>query len=121
MIKEYNFIHNAYLKCDKFVAETCKNRKYSHGHNHMKRVADLALNIVKNDKFNFTKEEINIIIICAWLHDVNDHKYYYEKNEQKLNDFLEKYFKKNKNLIINITERVSFSREEKCGTEDWLE
>ena len=56
MIKEYNFIHNAYLKCDKFVAETCKNRKYSHGHNHMKRVADLSLNIVKNDKFNFTKE-----------------------------------------------------------------
>ena len=121
MITDYNFIQDAYLKCNKFVAETCKNRKYSDGHNHMERVADLALNIVKNDNFDFTKEEINIIIICAWLHDVNDHKYYYEKNEQKLNDFLEKYFKKNKNLIINITERVSFSREEKCGTEDWLE
>ena len=42
MITDYNFIQDAYLKCNKFVAETCKNRKYSHGHNHMKRVADLT-------------------------------------------------------------------------------
>ena len=53
MITDYNFIQDTYLKCNKFVAKTCKNRKYSHGHNHMKRVADLT-NII----FSFILQNI---------------------------------------------------------------
>ena len=103
----------------KFVSETCKNRDESHGFDHMKTVANISSIIVSryfgvNDKYKF------LITICAWLHDVNDHKYDNE-NEEVLNHFLELNFPEYRSLILDIIKRVSFSFEKKYGRDDWLE
>ena len=83
---------HAYIICDKFVNNICQNRGSSHGYNHMKRVADLSIAIIEQSEFDLTYDDIQIIIACAWLHDVNDHKYHYENNLPLLRSFLKNNF-----------------------------
>jgi hypothetical protein len=63
-----------------FVRRMCNGRDDSHGHPHMKKVAYNALEIFINEYPNYEttdelKFNLSIVIICAWLHDVPDHKY----------------------------------------------
>lgn len=102
-----------------FVTESCKDRDESHGFDHMRAVANIALIIVSYLSDISEKQKI-LILICAWLHDVNDHKYGNE-NEEKLNIFLEQNFPEYKSLILDIIKRVSFSFEKKYGRDKWLE
>ena len=71
-----------------FVAEICQGRDDSHGHAHMKAVAETTRFIIQQD---FIDESGNLTldaITAAWLHDVADHKYDHDGTlEQKLDDF----------------------------------
>jgi HD superfamily phosphodiesterase len=109
---------STYEILSKFVQETCATRDESHGWLHMQLVAHLSLLIISNLS-DFTPEETELALICAWLHDVNDHKYGNE-NEEKLNKFLDENFSKDKILILAIIKRISFSNEKKNGKADWL-
>ena len=102
-----------------FVSETCKNRDESHGFHHMKTVANISL-IIISYLSDITDKQKSIVIICAWLHDVNDHKYGNE-NEEILDQFLELNFSEYKTLILDIIKRVSFSFEKKNGRDNWLD
>ena len=101
-----------------FVKNVCKNRDETHGFNHMKTVYNNAL-IIMSHLPKITSRQRSLSIICAWLHDVNDHKYNNE-NEEVLNIFLDKYFSESKILIIEIIKRISFSFEKKYGRQNWL-
>jgi len=110
---------NLTARLSKFVFETCKNRDESHGFNHMKTVANIS-SILLSRYFGINDKYISLVAICAWLHDVNDHKYGNE-NEKVLDHFLELNFPEYKTLILDIIKRVSFSFEKKHGRDDWLE
>ena len=101
-----------------FVKDACKNRDETHGFNHMKIVYNNTL-IIMSGLPDITSRQRSLSIICAWLHDVNDHKYNNE-NEEILNIFLDLFFSESKILIIEIIKRVSFSFEKKYGRENWL-
>jgi len=107
------------LCLSKFVFETCKHRDESHGYDHMNAVANIST-IIVSYLDNISDKQKSLITICAWLHDVNDHKYDNE-NEEVLNSFLELNFPEHKSLILDIIKRVSFSFEKKHGRNDWLE
>jgi HD superfamily phosphodiesterase len=106
-------------RLSKFVFETCKHRDESHGHDHMKTVANIS-SIILTSYFGVNDKYKSLVAICAWLHDVNDHKYGNE-NEEVLNHFLELNFPEYKTLILDIIKRVSFSFEKKHGRDDWLD
>ena len=106
------------IKLSTFVKVTCKDRDSSHGWEHMKLVADTSIILCESTKL--TDYDVKMAIICAWLHDVDDHKYGYE-NTNVLDRFLNFHFKKDKLKILAIIERVAFSREIKYGKTDWLE
>jgi len=97
-----------------FVARQCSGRDASHGHQHMATVADnsvkiyqmmlddagvSAANLIAADvatevttprrRDSPTSELLlDLIIIVAWLHDVNDSKYASAANQQAIDDFL---------------------------------
>lgn len=97
-----------------FVKETCKDRDDSHGYQHMKTVADTSLIIfvelygLSNDNLEFAVD----VITVAWLHDVADHKYEKGTNlKETLKTFLGQFSPDKCDLIINIIDRISFSKE----------
>ena len=60
-----------------FVAETCADRDESHGHAHMKAVAETSLHLIQQD-FQDRRHYHHLMldaITAAWLHDIADHKY----------------------------------------------
>jgi HD superfamily phosphodiesterase len=75
-----------------FVQKTCVGRDDSHGHAHMKAVAEMSRCIVEQD---FGAEDsaghhrvIIDAITAAWLHDIADHKYDHDGTlEQRLDEF----------------------------------
>jgi uncharacterized protein len=71
-----------------FVKETCKGRDDSHGHAHMKAVAEMTRYIVEQD-FNDESDHLMLdAITAAWLHDIADHKYDHDGTlEQRLDEF----------------------------------
>ena len=97
-----------------FVAETCKDRDDSHGHAHMKAVAETTRFIIEQD---FIDESGNLTldaITAAWLHDVADHKYDHDGTlEQKLDDFGTANIW-NYQEIKQVIKYVSFSTENKA-------
>lgn len=113
-----------------FVEEVCRGRDESHGHLHMKAVAERSLELYLEDHGSETanKEIIEKIAMAAWLHDVADHKYDKEgKLGQKLTHFLSQKFKdpNSSQQISSIIERVSYSKENKAKVAkqplDWEE
>lgn len=60
-----------------FVQTVCNGRDESHGHTHMKTVAETARKIVERDFGDHPDFEQLLLdaITVAWLHDVSDHKY----------------------------------------------
>jgi uncharacterized protein len=71
-----------------FVKETCADRDESHGHAHMKAVAEMTRYIVEQD-FNDESGHLTLdAITAAWLHDIADHKYDHDGTlEQRLDEF----------------------------------
>ena len=92
------FVHKTYTTPDaiqtrwnilsNFVKETCADRDDSHGHAHMKAVAEMTRYIVEQD-FNDVSGHLTLdAITAAWLHDIADHKYDHDGTlEQRLDEF----------------------------------
>jgi uncharacterized protein len=97
-----------------FVAETCKGRDDSHGHAHMKAVAETTRFIIQQD---FIDESGNLMldaITAAWLHDIADHKYDHDGTlEQSLDHFGTTHIW-NYHEIKQVIKYVSFSTENKA-------
>jgi uncharacterized protein len=97
-----------------FVAETCKGRDDSHGHAHMKAVAETTRFIIQQD---FIDESGNLMldaITAAWLHDIADHKYDHDGTlEQRLDTFGTDNIW-NYPEIKQVIKYVSFSTENKA-------
>lgn len=111
-----------------FVNNVCKGRDASHGHEHMKTVAESALKIYENIqnplKSNHTRD---LVITTAWLHDVSDHKYTSDKNlDMIMYNFLKDFWDElDIKLILSVIDRISYSKENKILKEgkklDWEE
>ena len=97
-----------------FVAEICQGRDDSHGHAHMKAVAETTRFIIKQDFIDESGWLTLDTITAAWLHDVADHKYDHDGTlEQRLDAF------GNANIgnyeeIKQVIKYVSFSTENKA-------
>jgi HD superfamily phosphodiesterase len=97
-----------------FVKETCKGRDDSHGHAHMKAVAEMTRYIVEQD-FNDESGHLMLdAITAAWLHDIADHKYDHDGTlEQTLDEFGAANIW-NYDEIKHVIKYVSFSTENKA-------
>jgi HD superfamily phosphodiesterase len=97
-----------------FVKLTCKGRDDSHGHAHMKAVAEMTRYIVEQD---FNDESGNLMldaITAAWLHDIADHKYDHDGTlEQRLDEFGTANIW-NYEEIKHVIKYVSYSTENKA-------
>jgi HD superfamily phosphodiesterase len=106
------------LMLDHFVLYITKDRDKSHNRDHMYKISRLAIYIALEEHINHNL--LKDILITSWLHDVADHKYDPDKIlEYKLKHFLE-LFDKSK-LYFDIIQRISYSKEIKYGTKDWLD
>lgn len=105
-------------KLSNFVSNICKERDESHGHSHMKKVAENALKIIEADYKDFENYDIILrdTIIVSWLHDVADHKYDVDgRLYQNLLKFLkDESVTDSPELIMNIIDRISYSKEAKA-------
>lgn len=119
-----------------FVKLVCSDRDASHGYEHAKNVAANAAKIC--DKLQVSENIRKLVNICAWLHDIADHKYdhadrIYDDHADRiygdqrdgflhrvLTQFLRDNYPSNVQLILAIIERISFSRQIREGTDDWM-
>jgi metal-dependent HD superfamily phosphatase/phosphodiesterase len=110
---EFNKIKYLWNLCSNFVYKVCNNRDESHGPKHMELVAKNAFIIFNElDDFTFTIDDLETIIISAWMHDVSDHKYDKDgKMQIILDNFLDLNFPSKKYFINNIIKRISFTKE----------
>jgi len=105
-------------KLSAYVTEICHDRNPDHGHEHMQTVAYNTLKILQSENINCQKTWQDAIVV-AWLHDVADHKYDHDgKLKENMHQFITKIVD-NPTLIIDIIERISYSKEVKIGTDDW--
>jgi HD superfamily phosphodiesterase len=99
-----------------FVQKTCADRDESHGHAHMKAVAETSLRLIYRD-FQDRRQYHHLILdamTAAWLHDIADHKY--DKDgmlEQTLDAFGNKHIS-NYADIKKVIKYVSYSSENKA-------
>lgn len=116
-----------YRSLSLFVHNICENRDESHGHAHMCAVYNRAVQIFDGEYDRLINTPFNIseifkdIMIVSWLHDVADHKYDYDNN---IRDRLLKYLESISNtpiLLVNIIDRISYSKEVKNIKLDWNE
>ena len=94
-----------------FVSEVCSGRDESHGHAHMKEVAELSLEIGIGERAS--DSVIRLCQIVAWLHDVNDHKYDFDGTLTiKVQTFLNTLVGVHESQRVQcIIDRISFSKE----------
>lgn len=99
-----------------FVKTICAGRDDSHGHAHMKAVAETTRFIIQKD-WLYEGDSIVVLldaITAAWLHDVADHKYDHDGTlEQRLDAFGTVNIS-NYNEIKHVIKYVSFSTENKA-------
>jgi len=99
-----------------FVQTTCADRDESHGHAHMKAVAELTVYIIRQD-YRDRRQYHHLImdaITAAWLHDIADHKYDKDGTlEQQLDEFGHKNIS-NYTDIKQVIKYVSYSSENKA-------
>lgn len=102
-------------KTKKFVKKYMINLKdISHDYKHIKLVVKYSLKIAKKEGIK-TSNELFQIKMGALLHDIGDHKYTNENQENILKKFLdnfEKLSQNDKNEIIEIASNVSLSKED---------
>ena len=71
-----------------FVQRTCIGRSDTHGHAHMKAVAETSSYLLFVDFYDKDGSMMLDTITAAWLHDIADHKYDYDGTlEQRLDEF----------------------------------
>jgi hypothetical protein len=81
-------IEQRWNKLSDFVQTICAGRSDTHGHAHMKAVAETSSYIVFVDFYDKDGSMMLDTITAAWLHDVADHKYDYDGTlEQRLDEF----------------------------------
>jgi len=81
-------IEQRWNKLSDFVQTICAGRSYTHGHAHMKAVAETSSYLLFVDFFDKDGSMMLDAITAAWLHDVADHKYDYDGTlEQRLDEF----------------------------------
>ncbi len=109
---------NSYDNLSKFVQDICSDRDPSHGHSHMKQVTKNSLDIFANEINNYTSDQTkqnylkDLVMHVAWLHDVADHKYDKDGSiKKKVKDYLVKTVADCADLIENIIDRISYSKE----------
>jgi HD superfamily phosphodiesterase len=97
-----------------FVQKTCVGRDDSHGHAHMKAVAEMSRYIVEQD-FNDESGHLMLdAVTAAWLHDIADHKYDHDGTlEQRLDAFGTANIP-NYEEIKQVIKYVSYSTENKA-------
>jgi len=111
-----NAIQQRWNMLSEFVQTTCDDRDESHGHAHMKAVAETSLHIINQDyqdrrHYNHLKLDA---ITAAWLHDIADHKYDHDGTlEQRLDAFGQTHIP-NYADIKQVIKYVSFSSENKA-------
>ena len=99
-----------------FVQTTCADRDESHGHAHMKAVAEMTSHIISEDYSDRRqyKHLIQDAATAAWLHDIADHKYDHDGTlEQRLDEFGHKNIS-NYTDIKQVIKYVSYSTENKA-------
>jgi uncharacterized protein len=95
-----------------FVKKTCADRDESHGHAHMKAVAEMTRYIIQQDFNDYLTLDA---ITAAWLHDVADHKYDHDGTlEQRLDEFGRTANIWNYDEIKQVIKYVSYSTENKA-------
>ena len=103
-------------KLSNFVDETTEGRDDSHGHAHMKTVAQNAKTIMLH--MDISRDQYKWALIVAWLHDVADHKYDKDGTLQtKLVEFVNSIEPDPiiANYLVQCVDMVSFSNETKGG------
>lgn len=96
-------------RVDAFVAEVCSGRPPSHGLEHMRRVAEEALQLNEEDGCPATPE---LVHLAGMLHDVADHKYDCDgKMAARVAEFLkENYTVEDAEMAQLVADTVSFSK-----------
>lgn len=98
-----------------FVKKVCAGRDDSHGHAHMKAVAEMTRHLIQEDHIDESGWLTLDAITVAWLHDVADHKYDHDGTlEQKLDDFGAANNIGNYEEIKQVIKYISFSTENKA-------
>lgn len=112
-------------KLETFVKAICKDRDYTHGFEHMQKVAKTSIEILKHEYQNRYIPAIyeKDVLIVAYLHDVADHKYDKDGTlREQLRQFMKDKLELPQGLIewyLDIIDRISYSREVKYGDHDW--
>ena len=97
-----------------FVQTICAGRSDTHGHAHMKAVAETSSYLLFVDFFDKDGSMMLDTITAAWLHDVADHKYDHDGTlEQRLDEFGTANIP-NYTEIKQVIKYVSYSTEEKA-------
>ncbi len=109
-----------YELCKNLLLKYCGDRDESHGLQHAQRVLDTAVELA-NDDGTLTRKEYMLLCVTAMLHDFADHKYSEGTDlKQILTSFLyETLGKKDGTLVLNMIEKISFSKEVKFGSSSW--
>jgi HD superfamily phosphodiesterase len=97
-----------------FVQRTCIGRSDTHGHAHMKAVAETSSYLLFVDFYDKDGSMMLDTITAAWLHDIADHKYDYDGTlEQRLDEFGTANISNYTN-IKQVIKYVSYSTEHKA-------
>jgi hypothetical protein len=81
-------VEQRWTKLSEFVQTICAGRSDTHGHAHMKAVAETSSYLLFADFFDKDGSMMLDTITAAWLHDVADHKYDHDGTlEQRLDEF----------------------------------
>lgn len=99
-----------------FVQTVCEGRDESHGHVHIKTVAETARKIVEKDfgEHPNVKQLLMDAITVAWLHDVSDHKYDHDGQSDKLLDEFGYCNIPNFDQIKKVVKLISYSSENRA-------
>ena len=107
-------IEQRWTKLSDFVQTICAGRSDTHGHAHMKAVAETSSYLLFVDFFDKDGSMMLDTITAAWLHDVADHKYDHDGTlEQRLDEFGTANIP-NYTEIKQVIKYVSYSTEEKA-------
>lgn len=109
-----NAIEQRWHLLSDFVQTICAGRSDTHGHAHMKAVAEMSSYLLFVDFKDEDGRKRLDTITAAWLHDVADHKYDYDGTlEQRLDEFGTANIS-NYTEIKQVIKYVSYSTEYKA-------
>jgi len=109
-----NAIEQRWHLLSDFVQTICAGRSDTHGHAHMKAVAETSSHLLVADFYDKDGSMRLDTIAAAWLHDIADHKYDHDGTlEQRLDEFGTANIP-NYSDIKQVIKYVSYSSENKA-------